>query len=91
MRKARVALEQHQVNCNESLDQREQISNGNHAFGESVFENKTADQGCQVEMFNSDNIRTNSSTYIKYICCDKTYCAAEIETDLRRFIRYVGS
>ena len=43
MKKSRVVLEQHQVNSNENLDQREQIRNENYEFGESVFENKTAD------------------------------------------------
>ena len=82
VKKARVVLEQHQVNCNENMDRREQISNENYEFGESVFENKTADQGCQVEMLDSENIKTNSFTCIKYICCDKTYCDVYIQTDL---------
>ena len=59
LKKARVVLEQHRVNCNKNLDQREQISNKNHEFGECFFENKTAAQGCQVEMFDSKNLKTN--------------------------------
>ena len=62
VKKARVVPEQHQVNCNENLYQQEQISNTNYKFGESVFENKTADQECQVEMFDSENIKSNSFT-----------------------------
>ena len=65
-------MKQHQVKCNKNLDQREQISNRNYEFGESVFKNKTADQGCQVKIFDSVNIKTNSFTCIKYICCNKT-------------------
>ena len=74
LKKACVVLEQHKVNCNKSLDQREQISSENHGFGEGFFENKTADQGCQVEMFDSKKLKTNSFTCIKYIYSDKTYC-----------------
>ena len=59
LKKARVVLEQHQVNCIKNLDQRQQISNEKHEFGESIFGNKTADQGCQVEMFDSKNLKTN--------------------------------
>ena len=82
VKKARVVLEQHQVNSNENLYQQEQISNTNYEFGESVFENKTADQGCRVEIFDSENVKTNSLTCIKYIYCEKTLLWREV---LKRF------